>query len=893
MEDCEAEDVRIRREKTLKSAETPKAKHLVTLRHQDRDSTKYGLVKSLIIKPGLLHTPGSQQFQFLAGMKNWSEIPPLSIITGNNGEGKSLLLKYAQQVSCIQSYSVTKSAQVLLQKHEVILVENPAMNFGSWGSSSGRDPNYYLRKISERPWLKRMAEYLASEQGQLLGDNIEQGIIKSMRKDIEAGILVLNEDILLDIRRYAEKYLPLEMDKIRVSDPVSFLSYIFNIYNLRLEYLKREYQELKNIRTLFEFYKDTNLAELQSLQIEVNLGLEEFLAQVIEVDTEKEKFLDHFVLLRAGINPVDEVNTILESNRFKYRIAFSKDSSGSYDYNLRFIKDGSEIHPHRLSSGEKSMMTLLSMLYATNLPNAHGTANNPFVKLILLDEFDAHFDPSFCKTFLKVVKEEFVVKRGIQVIMATHRLDTVKLAPDDDIFVLQQDGEEQREVVNCHKLQAMFRMTKNLREITGFHVDVYTESARDANFYEGVYHALLATCSEIREKRIFESKPSKYMWNLGTPEGHIARILSDRYQMNFVQTSSPTQKHGDRKAEGNGGCNAVKKAILCDQSQYKRLAAQEGSHGLLKGRSLFKEPELHQSYGILDNDYSADHGLKKAGLAEDIVRGKRHSIESFICDPIIMCSVLSKEQLSQAIMQSQLPRLGKGQHEKQKLLEHFLDLGDELNKDFEDINQAKLQGLFEECMNDIFEIMHQVLHKIMKTVPPKAQRTDAALEKFLAKSKDVRFTEEIPMFVQDKVIYLRYPTEFYDLRGHDVEDYFLSTKNKISVDGTDLTYSSPSLIGYLVKTDGLKYIPFDLAEIFFKLNISIRKNICKAIKPSKVIDEDFDNPFNLTKEEEANVITTNILTLTAPESGTSVSYPRGEVYLCDILGYDDTDYDWW
>jgi len=809
----------------------------------------------------LLKVQAAEQYQFLAGMKDWPEIPPLAVITGNNGEGKSLLLKYIQQALHSQS------ADGLLQKHEAILIENPTMHFSRWVSSSGRDPNYYLRKIPDESWLKRIAEYFTSKQGQLPDDDIEQGIIKSMRKDIETNTLVLDEKILEDIRSYAEKYLPLEMDKIRVSDPVSFLSYIFNMYNLRLEHLKREYQESKYIRKLFASYKDTNATKLEEFGIGRNLDLEEFLTQVIEVEEKKEKFLDYFVSLKAGVNPVDEVNTILELSRFKYRISFSEDSSRSHDYNLRFIKDGSEIYPHTLSSGEKSMMTLLSMLYATNFPslgNIHGTSNDPFVKLILLDEFDAHFDPNFCKIFLKVVTEEFVVKRGIQVIMATHRPDTVKLAPDDGIFVVQQDREEQREVLNCHKLQAMFRMTKNVREIAGFKCKVYTESTDDASFYEGVYGALGQRCRIVREKRQFDVKEAKYQWQI-TPQLEY-RILSERYQMQFHTVSA----HGK---EG-GGCAAVKKSIERDTNAFASMSQEEDMYGvkvkmLPAGKFVFREPALHHTFGVLDSDFGVDHGLEKKGLENSIVVTKRHSLDNFIFDPVIICSALSTQEIEWFVQNSL-----KGDN-KEQALEYLKTIKYKLDeKSFNSDLQEVISGYFRHLFGTILSNNRKWQKIINGTIPQSKEGTQDARYQQIIKDISAKMSaqqqelcgEEVVIIIDPENSFtLKYPKEFLEMRGHDLHDHYFG--NQTNSDG----YSMKDLIISKVSFRGLDFIPIDLAEVFFSLNQKIRENVRTIIKPDR---EDMTELLGDEVEEAAQDATIGATELLATDS----SHPDHTVY---------------
>ena len=81
--------------------------------------------------------------------------------------------------------------------------------------------------------------------------------------------------------------------------------------------------------------------------------------------------------------------------------------------------------------------------------------------------------------------------------MTTHRIDTISLIPQDlidnkvaEIFTIKNkksvnhpniemkgepDIECKKEIVPITKLEAMYRLTKNLRQFTGHRFEVYTE----------------------------------------------------------------------------------------------------------------------------------------------------------------------------------------------------------------------------------------------------------------------------------------------------------------------------------------------------------------------------------------------------------------------------------
>jgi len=93
-------------------------------------------------------------------------------------------------------------------------------------------------------------------------------------------------------------------------------------------------------------------------------------------------------------------------------------------------KDGSvdENEPRRLadlSDGEKAIISL-------SFASLSGVKYEER-KVLLLDEFDANFNPSLTEVFFKILDEYFVSK-GILVVVATHSATTIALAPSTASF---------------------------------------------------------------------------------------------------------------------------------------------------------------------------------------------------------------------------------------------------------------------------------------------------------------------------------------------------------------------------------------------------------------------------------------------------------------------------
>src|SRR5262249_3129526 len=84
-----------------------------------------------------------------------------------------------------------------------------------------------------------------------------------------------------------------------------------------------------------------------------------------------------------------------------------------------------------LSAGEKVIVATAFLHY-----NAEHTGQHP--RLLLLDEPDAHLHPQLTRSFLNVLRQVFVEKRGVRIIMTTHSATTVALTPEECLFEMRR-----------------------------------------------------------------------------------------------------------------------------------------------------------------------------------------------------------------------------------------------------------------------------------------------------------------------------------------------------------------------------------------------------------------------------------------------------------------------
>ena len=132
--------------------------------------------------------------------------------------------------------------------------------------------------------------------------------------------------------------------------------------------------------------------------------------------------------------PWEVFNEILGSTNFKYRVHYKESTNDEIVLPIYLIDttNNKQIFFENLSSGETTIMALIFALY-------NSSNGGTFPEVILFDEPDAHLHPSLTATFLKVVQDVFVGRNSVKIIMTTHSPSTVALAPDDSIYIMDRN----------------------------------------------------------------------------------------------------------------------------------------------------------------------------------------------------------------------------------------------------------------------------------------------------------------------------------------------------------------------------------------------------------------------------------------------------------------------
>lgn len=513
---------------------------------------------------------------------------------------------------------------------------------------------------------------------------------------------------------------------------------------------------------------------------------------------------------------------------------------------------------------------------------------NVEAKVMLLDKPDKHLDPKLCQIFMKFVRNVFV-KNGIQVIMTTHRMDTVALSGDGELFVIEKKGIDSiTHIRPIHKMLAMAKLSRNAREFMGFHVKVYTESFDDSIFYRSIYRLIIAR--EEKEPLIAQGRLLSLRW---MPEFHSV-CFHDK---------------------SGGGKTVIPPLIVREHAFYNQSTSF--------GNSLYP-PIVLVPFALIDDDFGdtskiVQEELKKyccggseqcQELFERFIFLKRHSLENYLYDPFLLSSIITDDISSRFIRNKDVAAIIlklKEDKTEEELLVDANDFFDLMHKSLENLRKIdKLQKLIYAKIvhKEVIEINDEQQDKIIKSVKKEMKRYNRFIRDHGKDVCDKLDNEDLFVTLSDfieeeirnivskgctshvtihtkklkechrsnyekiinvklpcqenfrinligggKLRYYNYPAWLFNARGHDIESVFSFITDDItpkseSITGTDGdvcipsdTHSSPtstsftgSLLAILTVTDRDVCIPGDLVEVMNDLSNKIRREINTVTK---------------------------------------------------------------
>lgn len=635
----------------------------------------------------------------------WDNIPDFAILTGKNGSGKSYILELM-------------ASQIKKERNSLHIGADFIEQFNTYSGMNGV-------KI-EQEYLEELAGFIyqCTEDTSFSIDSVDRSssayarnksytelkhyklLIKSCARNVanQAGYRDKSE-------QEKKSIIAVEVNKPNFISDSSIIDYnIKTIINSSIESinsykvrLKEKYSNFPGIlQKPYQLWKENLMTEGQSF--------EDFITYTAD-RKRLDPLIDQVINMEClSFDALERFNQLLPHS-FPYKLIMDQGSIFCYPRKMdaTSVDRQYRVELEHLSSGEQMLLKIVSMtFYNIGLgTNKEGRFLVTKPDIILFDEPDRHLDPRLTKIFLDFLCNVLVKQEGIQVIMVTHRIDTIALVPDTmldqtnktaGIFAIQ-DGKnalastnassgasagagitsidhnlidtQTKKVTRITKMHAMYKLTQNFREFSGHHFPVYCESTDDADFYNSAYGSLMTMCEAIPHS---SSKiPGPYFYYDIDRTNHTSRILYDedgnsvdrllsrRYQFKF-QTVTLAERL-------EGGCSQVYAMVQRQCNPY--LTSMGDVRDIRKRGSKFSG-QFYMPYGLIDNDgtdnlhvrvaeeistTAKDRVLKprKRYITTDtssenpslrLYKGGRHSIENFVFDPFIICSLFTKDEIA-------------------------------------------------------------------------------------------------------------------------------------------------------------------------------------------------------------------------------------------------------
>lgn len=361
------------------------------------------------------------------------ELSMLSVITGKNGIGKSVLLEAI--LMGFENRLARQQFPVELSFNED-LHENEIPDIFSFSSSNGNGG--VIRNTAEESAKKHQSD------------------IDDTFNDLKKHDLSRRYG-----RSYELKYPGLESTYNKV------ITAFENKNDLAIDMINNDYQAY--------FY------------INLRKELEEYIGVHISTYGSLEK-LPKYLLEDRKIN-LQGLNQFLENKKFKYVISEkSLKSQGQEQFKFdRLIlqeKNSADTVDHGwLSPGERLQLLILLWIYASRVINSSDVG-----AVFILDEFDAHLHPSLTKEVIEVIKSKLVFEYQVQVIMTTHSPTTVSLVPHDSLYIMSDDNSDKTVVIRKakSKQQAIRLLTSDFVYVNEPFIVVFVEGDKDKLFYSTI-----------------------------------------------------------------------------------------------------------------------------------------------------------------------------------------------------------------------------------------------------------------------------------------------------------------------------------------------------------------------------------------------------------------------
>ena len=256
----------------------------------------------------------------------------------------------------------------------------------------------------------------------------------------------------------------------------------------------------------------------------------------------------NFDLPSVGEPPWKKLNNIFSEFGFEYRFKNGIDDYRIDDIDRNKLNEDPKLYQLKedgsiddsdsrnladLSDGEKALI----MFIFASITNS----NNANKKALLLDEFDAVFNPSITEVFFEIINKYFVEK-GILVIIATHSLATISLAPEGTSFyeVFSKNKSKERILpVQREEYSDFGRVTSQYYEKTKNQI----KRVEELQEKEKELERLKNNISKISKETVFVEGPTDVLYIKKAYELYGKKLKLDDFELQIIgrETSGGTK----------------------------------------------------------------------------------------------------------------------------------------------------------------------------------------------------------------------------------------------------------------------------------------------------------------------------------------------------------------
>jgi energy-coupling factor transporter ATP-binding protein EcfA2 len=409
-----------------------------------------------------------------------SELPDFSVLTGENGAGKTHFLK------------AVEGGQIVVEG-----VPTNKIQYYNWTTlAPAEEGPVHLRALEDeklQQWqdvLSRISQHTSQVIAQLRSSsfpNISQTSLNQVRDQLlsDSGSAFSTEEsawlnkILVQASRQVKNQYSSGHQYLAIIESIEQKSGLPCI--IWDETIFYNYYPLSTIPTNpFQGALARLFLSYKRIQVRNDVAEWKACAKGLSVS-----FLSQEEFLRAyGPPPWQVLNAVLEEANLNFRVEDPPDDdSRQFRPRLLHKSTGDEIGFSGLSDGERVLMaTALFLFYSqddrqpTNIP-----------ELILLDEVDAPLHPSMALSLIRTIENVIVGTHKRRVIMTTHSPSTVALAPEDSIFLMDAETRLIRKSSRDEGVSALTSGVPTLSIRLENRRQVFVESEHDVLFWERAF----------------------------------------------------------------------------------------------------------------------------------------------------------------------------------------------------------------------------------------------------------------------------------------------------------------------------------------------------------------------------------------------------------------------